>query len=40
MFSEPVKLIFVNKLFNYGLVYVFKIDDDNSSSIAYFSFLL
>ena len=40
MFSEPVKLIFVNKLSTSVLVYVLKTNDDNSSSIASNSFLL
>ena len=40
IFSEPVKLIFVNKLYTSVFVYVFKINDDNSSSIEFFSSLL
>ena len=40
MFSEPVELIFVTKLSTSVLVYVFKINDDNSSPIASISFLL
>ena len=40
MFSEPDKLIFVNKLSASVLVYVFKTNDDNSSPIASISVLL
>ena len=40
MFSEPVKLISVNKLSTSVLIYVFKINDDNSSPIASNSVLL
>ena len=40
MFSEPGKSIFVNKLSTSVLVYVFRINDDNSSSTASISFLL
>ena len=39
MFSEPVKLIFVNILSTSALEYVFENKDDNSSPIASISFL-
>ena len=40
MFSGPDKSVFVFELYTYGLVYVFKINADNSSPIASISVLL
>ena len=40
MLSEPIKLIFVNKIYTSVLIYVFKTNGGNSLPIAYISVLL